>query len=150
MTSTVRQSSYTVHIQHNWTDCWTSWPDVTITKFIAYCSIANWSYSGDASCSETWRLESVSQMHQPYVVILLMWRHTWTTWTLTVLSVARLSKTPQQWLYRVAMNTKMSSDNVLCQSTLEHTKSMTTLIFGETWNNTEINVIQAKVFFSGL
>jgi hypothetical protein len=41
----------------------------------------------------------------------------------------------------------MSSDNVLCQSSLEHTNSMTTLIFGEAWHNTEINVIQAKVGF---
>jgi hypothetical protein len=45
------------------------------------------------------------------------------------------------------MNTKMSSENVFCQSSLEHTNSMTTLIFGETWHNTEINVIQAKEFF---
>jgi hypothetical protein len=40
-----------------------------------------------------------------------MGRHTLTNWTLTVLSVAILSKTPQQWLYRVAMNTKMSFAN---------------------------------------
>jgi hypothetical protein len=45
------------------------------------------------------------------------------------------------------MKTKILSDNVLCQSSLEHTNSMTTLVFGETWHNTEINVIQAKVFF---
>ena len=93
------------------------------------------------------RLDSIPQMHKPYVVILLMWRHTWTTWTLTVPSVVRLSKTPQQWLYRVGKNTKMSRDNVLCQSRWDHTNSMTTLIFGETWHNTEINVIQTKVFF---
>jgi hypothetical protein len=92
-----------------------------------------------------WRLESISQMH--HLVILLAWRHMWTTWTLTVPSVFKLSKTPQQWLYSVAMNIKMSSDNVLCQSSLEHTKSTKTLIFGETWHNTEINVIQVKVIF---
>jgi hypothetical protein len=56
------------------------------------------------------------------VVILLMWQHMWTTWTLTVLIVARSSKMPQQWLYRVAMN----SDNVLCQTSLEHTNSTKT------------------------
>jgi len=43
------------------------------------------------------------------------------------------------------MNTKMSSDNVLCQSSLEHTNSTKTLIFGEIWHNTEINIIQTKV-----
>ena len=55
------------------------------------CSRADWSLSGDASSSENWRLESISQMHQPYVVILL----TWTTQTLMVHSVVRLSKMPQ-------------------------------------------------------
>jgi hypothetical protein len=50
-------------------------------------------------------------------------------------------------LHCVAMNTKMSSDNVLCQSSLEDTNSMMTLIFGETWHNTDINVNQAKVGF---
>ena len=43
MTYTPRQSSCTVHRQHNWTDCWTSWVDVTITKSIAYCYRADWS-----------------------------------------------------------------------------------------------------------
>jgi hypothetical protein len=80
-----------------------------------------------------------SQMHWPYVVILLT-RH-------NNPSVARLFKTPQQWLYRVPMNTKMSSDNVLWQSSLEHTNNMKTLIFDETWQNTEINVILTSVFF---
>jgi hypothetical protein len=41
----------------------------------------------------------------------------------------------------------MSSDNVLCQSWFEHTNSTKTLIFGETWYNTEINVIQTKMVF---
>jgi hypothetical protein len=45
------------------------------------------------------------------------------------------------------MNTKMSSDNVLCQSSLEDTNSMMTLIFGEAWHKTEINVIETKVGF---
>jgi hypothetical protein len=33
------------------------------------------------------------------------------------------SKTPQQWPFRFAMHTKMSSNNALCQSSLEHTNS---------------------------
>jgi hypothetical protein len=45
------------------------------------------------------------------------------------------------------MKTKILSDNVLCQSSLEDTNSMTTLVFGETWHNAEIDVIQAKMFF---
>ena len=81
----------------------------------------------------------------------LMWLSCWRDVTRgrpeRPLGVVRLSKPHQQWLYRVAMNTKMSSDNVLCQSCLEHTKSTKTLIFGETWHNTEINVIQTNVFF---
>jgi hypothetical protein len=44
------------------------------------------------------------------------------------------------------MTAKMSSDNALCQSSLEHTNSTKTLIFVETWHNTGINVIQAKLF----
>jgi hypothetical protein len=66
--------------------------------FQCYATYHQKSASRDASCSETWRLESISQMHQPYVVMLLTWRHTWTTWTLTVPSVVRFSKAPHQWL----------------------------------------------------
>jgi hypothetical protein len=45
------------------------------------------------------------------------------------------------------MTANMSSDNVLCQSSLGHTNSTKTLIFVETWHNTGINVIQTKLFF---
>jgi hypothetical protein len=38
-------------------------------------------------------------------------------------------------LKNVAMNTNMSSDNVLYQSSLEHTNSTHTLIFDETWQH---------------
>jgi hypothetical protein len=49
-------------------------------------------YISAVPCSETSRLELISQMHQPYVLILTTWCYTWTTWTSAVSSVARLSK----------------------------------------------------------
>ena len=45
------------------------------------------------------------------------------------------------------MTAKMSNDNVLCQSNLEYANNTKRLIFVETWHNTEINVIQTKLFF---
>jgi hypothetical protein len=62
-------------------------------------------------CLQTiWGLESISQMCEPYVVILLTWRHTWTTWTLTVPSVARLSKTPQKCRRKEFANIRFTED----------------------------------------
>ena len=74
-------------------------------------------------------------MHQSYVVILLTGRH----------SVARLSKTPPQLLCRVAMNIKMSSGNVLCQSGLEHSNSTNTLMFCSISSDLTVSEVQVKM-----
>jgi hypothetical protein len=60
-------------------------------------------------------------------------------------SVARLSKTPPQLLYRVAMNIKMSSGNVLCQSGLEHSNSTNTLIFCSILSDLTVSEVQVKM-----
>ena len=66
---------------------------------------------------------------------------------MTVLSVAIVSNAHQELLYRIVMNTTLFSDNVVCQFSLEHTNSINSLIFGQTWHNIKINVIQTKVLF---
>jgi hypothetical protein len=77
-----------------------------------------------------------------YVVVLLTWRHKWTTCMLMVPSVARLSKTPQQWL---RWKPKCLATMFCANPAWSIPNNTKTLIFVETWHNTEIRTVRSRL-----
>ena len=121
MSSAPSQTCDTMTSLKNWTDCWTSQADVSLTQTISYSPRTDWSQPLNASSSYSVSLETVVEVCKSDISVLLTWRNTWTSWVTSVLNVSKLLEASLQSGYSVSVNTETRSNSSLGQTSLQHT-----------------------------
>ena len=68
----------------------------------------------------TCRLEAIPEVHRSDIILLLSWRHAWTTYTSSVSDNTKLLKSPPQNPNSVYVDTKLRNDSAVEHTSLDH------------------------------
>ena len=68
----------------------------------------------------TCRWEAIPEVHRSIIILLLSWRHAWTTYTSSVSDNTKLLKSPPQNPNSVYVDTKLRNDSAVEHTSLDH------------------------------
>ena len=105
--------------------------NVVFTQTVAHSPGVYTAQPWTGSCSDTSRLEAIAQVRHPDVLVLPLWRHTWTPRPWSVTSTSCGLKTSQKKSNGVSVYTKPESNITLGCTSLNHS---ITSISSQTWH----------------
>ena len=105
--------------------------NVVFTQTVAHSPGVAQPWNG--SCSDTSRLEAIAQVRHPDILVLPLWRHTWTPRPWSVTSSYCGLKTSPKRTNGVSVYTKPESNISLVCASLNHSCGSMTSISPQTW-----------------